>query len=367
MATRPHVKRNRARPARVDGLNPEDPGIGLLARAVAGQSSREILLVCCGDVPGVGEEARRLVLDLREHQDAHTRTLPPDADLTAEGPFEHALVWPRPHLGKDFSAWCLARGALALRPGGTLWCAARKAKGAESLADELGALMGEVDVVARDRGYRLLRARRTDSFDRARARALLDVEYAIEDPILVGLSLRSGPGVFSRRELDAGTRRLIEHAAARADAPRAVIDLGCGAGPLSLWAAVRWPAARVLAVDSNLRAVELARGNATRHGLHERVQVLASDGLPTGEVAERLGIRGAVDLALVNPPTHAEPEVLGRLAEDLRRWLAPGGVAMLVVSRPGRMTEQLRGTGAEVSPFEHPGYFVLEARWPVPG
>src|SRR5690606_14894981 len=134
---------------------------GLLAQAVAGVPSREILLVCCGDVPGVGPQACRLVLDLREHEGAATRTVPlqadpnadPNAELDAGGlaSFEHALVWPRAHLGKDFSAWCLARGALALRPGGTLWCAVRKAKGAQSLADELRALMGEVDVVARDR------------------------------------------------------------------------------------------------------------------------------------------------------------------------------------------------------------------------
>ncbi|MCX4247618.1 methyltransferase [Paraliomyxa miuraensis] len=355
----------------MDGLNPGDPGIGLLAGAVAGPPSREILLVCCGDVPSVGDGALRLVLDLRELQHARTRTLPPDANLEAEGPFAHALVWPRPHLGKDFSTWCLARGALALRPGGSLWCAVRKAKGADSLAERMVALMGEVDVVARDRGHRLLRSRRTEAMDPARARAWVEAEYVIEDPALPGLALRSGPGVFSRRELDAGTRVLIEHAERRAATPRGVIDLGCGVGPLSLWAGTRWPAAQVLAVDTNLRAVAMAQGNASRHGLAERVRVLPSDGLPRREEAEAMGLRTAVglavapDLALVNPPTHAEPEVLGRFAEDLRQWLAPGGVAMVVVNRPGRMTEQLRRAGAVVEPFEYPGYHVLEARWPA--
>lgn len=365
------MKRDRASAARVDGLNPDDPGMRLLARAVADEPAREILLVCCGDVPGVAAGAHRLVLDVREHEGAVARTLPPDAVLPPEGtePFGHAIVWPRPHLGKDFSAWCLARGALALRPGGTLWCAARKAKGAQSLADELGALMGEVDVVGRERGYRLLRARRTAALDEARARALVEATYVIEDPALPGLSLRSGPGVFSRRELDGGTRALLEHAAARAlEPPRAVIDLGCGVGPLALWAARRWPQARVLAVDSNLRAVALARENAARHGLEERVRVLASDGLPRGEEAERSpglpGLRGVVALALCNPPTHAEPEVLGRLAEDLRGWLARDGVAMLVVSRAGRMTEQLHRAGATVEAFAAGRYHVLEARWP---
>jgi len=348
--------RNRAGTAAVDGLNPDDPGIALLAAAVAGRPSREILLVCCGDVPGVGPEATRLVLDVRERAGAVARAV--GVDEEPRDGFGDAIVWPRPHLGKDFSAWCLARGALALRPGGTLWCAARKAKGAESLEGELRALLGAVEVVGRDKGYRLVRAQRTAAFDEARARAAVAARYAIEDPALPGLVLASAPGVFSRRELDGGTRQLLEHAAARASTPATVLDLGCGVWPLALWAATRWPTARVVAVDSNLRAVALARENAARHGLEGRVRVLASDGLP-GEVS---GIE-PFSLALVNPPTHAEPEVLGRLSEDLRRSLAPGGVAMLVVSRAGRMTEQLGRTGASVEAFTYPRFTVLEARW----
>lgn len=359
---------DRAGTARVDGLNPDDPGIALLARAIAGRPSREILLVCCGDVPGVGPEATRVVLDVREREDAITRVVDPSVELDAgldveqDDGFGDAIVWPRPHLGKDFSVWCLARGALALRPGGSLWCAARKAKGAESLEDELSAMMGELDVMARDKGYRLVRARRGPAFDEARARSHVAARYVIEDAALPGLVLVSAPGVFSRRELDGGTRQLLEHAAARAgEGPGAVLDLGCGVGPLALWAAKRWPSARVVAIDSNLRAVALARENAARHGLEGRVRVLASDGLQADVVARE----GLVpfSLALVNPPTHAEPEVLGRLAEDLRRALAPGGVAMLVVSRAGRMTEQLVRAGARVDAFEHPRFTVLEARW----
>ena len=100
----------------MDGLNPDDPGITLLARAVAGRPSREILLVCCGDVPGVGPEATRVVLDVREREGAIARVVDPHEQLSRT--FGDAIVWPRPHLGKDFSVWCLARGA----PTGTCRC-----------------------------------------------------------------------------------------------------------------------------------------------------------------------------------------------------------------------------------------------------
>ncbi len=352
-------------PARVDGLNPDDPGIALISRAVAELPAREILLVCCGDIPGVGPDATRLVLDVREHERAIARTVAMDhaLDGSSMSPVNDAIVWPRPHLGKDFSRWCLARGALSLREGGSLWCAARKAKGAQSLTDEVERLMGNVEVVSRARGYRLIRATKSAAFNAVHAQQVLAARYTIEDPALPGLSLRSAPGVFSRKELDGGTRQLIEHAAAHAQAPAVVLDLGCGFGPLSLWAATRWPDARVLAVDSNVIAVALTRDNAARHPLGERVTVIASDGLPAEPEHTIVGMRGAVDLALVNPPTHADPSTLGRWATDLRDWLRPGGAAMLVVSRAGRMTEQLTNSGARVQPHSYPRFTVLHATW----
>jgi len=357
--------RIRATTSPVDGLNPEDPGVQLLARAVRDVAAREILLVCSGDIPGVGREATRLVLDVRERVGSRAHAIPVTEPTEQAPRFGHAIVWPRSHLGKDFTHCCLAQGALALRPGGVLWCAVRKAKGAQSLSTEMAALMGEVDVVARHKGYRLLRARRTEAFDEARAREHLGAHYVIEDDVLPGLVLRSAPGVFSRQTLDAGTRQLIEHARALDLAPAAVVDLGCGVGPLSLWAAQRWPNARVLAVDSNLRAVALAAENAEHHGLSGRVEVVASDGMPPTSRGSLAVEAGAVELSLCNPPTHADPDTLARFARELREWLAPGGLSLWVVSRPGRMTQSLVGSGARVVPHAYPRYTVLEARWPA--
>lgn len=282
--------------------------------------------------------------------------------------FGHAIVWPRSHLGKDFTTWCLATGALALQEGGTLWCAVRKAKGAHSLTDEIGQMMGEVDVVGRNKGYRLLRARRGSRFDQVRARAHVDTHYVIEDEALLGVSLRSAPGVFSRKELDAGTRILIEHADRLTWAPRVVVDLGCGVGPLSLWAAQRWPHGRVLGVDSNLRAVALAQSNVQRHGLGERATMVVGDGMPPRSNPEIAHLAGNVELALVNPPTHADPQTLGRLIRELREWMAPTerSVVLLVVSRAGKMVELLSRAGAEIQTYVHPHYTILQARWKEP-
>ncbi|MCA9658889.1 MAG: methyltransferase, partial [Myxococcales bacterium] len=255
-----------------EGLNPDDPGIRLLADAVGELSPEEVALVCSGMLPGLGAGVTRLITDVRERSEIGERCVPfdfgADGAATIDERFAAAVVWPRAHLGKDFSLACLARGALLLRAGGRLLCAARKNKGGASLAEVMRELLGEVEVVRRDRGYALYVGICGEAgVDLAVARALLDVRYAIDEPLLGSPPLRATPGVFSRKHLDKGTRALLEHAAALADdgvlgEPRRVLDLCAGIGPLALWAAQRWPQAAIHAVESNLLAAACLRENA---------------------------------------------------------------------------------------------------------
>lgn len=345
----------------------DDPGVRLLAAAVRDLDPRELLLVHSGPLPGLRPGATRLILDVRERS-SDTTCVPATRGLPAalaEPRFAAAVVWPRAHLGKDFTESCLALGALALRPGGRLYCAVRKAKGGPSLAKTMTALCGDVEVLERDLGYFLYMAEKPAAFDAAAARAYLGVEYEIADPLLGPAPLLAVPGVFCRKHLDDGTRALLQELE-RQDVlgdrwPKQVLDLGAGVGPLGLWAARRWPEARVLAVDSNLLAASLIAENAARLGCAARVSVLASDGLPaTGPQ------RGHLDLALLNPPTHAEPEAFARLIEPLRAWLRPGAPAWFVVNRAPMLAQVLGRSGAEFSLHEVPGFTVVRASWPQP-
>ncbi|MBA3549326.1 MAG: methyltransferase [Nannocystis sp.] len=354
----------------------DDPGVRLLAAAVRDLDPRELLLVHSGPLPGLRPGATRLILDVRERSsdaicvpatryslgatNSGTSGLPA---ALAEPRFAAAVVWPRAHLGKDFSETCLALGALALRPGGRLYCAVRKNKGGPSLAKAMTALCGDVEVLERDLGYFLYMAEKPARFDVEAARAYLAVEYEIADPLLGPAPLLAVPGVFCRKHLDDGTRALLlelERQDVLGDRwPRQVLDLGAGVGPLGLWAARRWPEARVLAVESNLLAAELIAENAARFGCGPRVTVLASDGLPANGPQ-----RGHLDLALVNPPTHAEPEAFARLIEPLKTWLRPGAPAWFVVNRAERLGQVLGRSGAELVSHDVPGFTVVRASWP---
>jgi 16S rRNA G1207 methylase RsmC len=337
----------------------------MLGRALAHADPSGLLLVHCGDLPGIRPGATRLVLDCREVEGSPHRCVPLVEDSVEQGSMHQAAVWPRAHLGKDFQEACLARGALALRPGGELFCAVKKRRGADSLQRTLEDLTGHVEVMARGRGYRLFRSVRGERIDDALAERLLSRRYTIRDPLLGDLVLSSAPGVFSRRGLDKGTRCLLEHVCARVReaSPASVIDLCAGVGPLALWAARRFPEASVLAVDSSYLAMALLEENARAAGLDARVRTVIADGMP--DDPELRGAHGRAGLALVNPPTHAAPRDLSHLLGGLRAYLAPGAPAVIVVNRPHRVLRILGELGASVLSFGYEKFTVLEARFQV--
>ena len=79
------------------------------------------------------------------------------------------------------------------------------------------------------------------------------------------LRLTTDSGVFSRGELDAGTRILLNALPGRLSG--SVLDLGCGWGPVGICVAQENPDCRITFSDINLRALELARQNAQKYGV----------------------------------------------------------------------------------------------------
>lgn len=168
------------------------------------------------------------------------------------------------------------------------------------------------------------------------------------------LSFTTDSGVFSPDRLDPGTRLLLAAAPPLTSTERRVLDLGCGWGPIACIIALRSPAAGVLAVDVNERALGLTARNAEANGA-SNVIVAHSD---TVDPALRL------DRILCNPPIRIGKPALHEL---LARWLdrlAPGGRAHLVVQRhlgSDSLARWLTGRGYQVTRLvSKAGYRLLE-------
>ncbi len=136
------------------------------------------------------------------------------------------------------------------------------------------------------------------------------------------LRFTTDAGVFSRGELDAGTRLLLD--ALPENLSGEILDLGCGWGPIGISVKAVRPEASVTLADVNLRALALSRDNAKRNGIF--VECLESDGFSALE--GRL-----FDAVLTNPPIRAGKQVIYRLFADARDHLKAGGSLYLVIRK----------------------------------
>jgi release factor glutamine methyltransferase len=151
------------------------------------------------------------------------------------------------------------------------------------------------------------------------------------------------------------TEHLVEAAAARLEGrtDARLADVGTGSGCVAVALLRELPAARAHGLDRSADALAVARANAERHGVAERLELHAGDLLgPLRGHADW----GRLDAVVSNPPyvvrgdatlapdvaAHEPPEALyvdgddplavaARLAEEARGALAPGGLLALEV------------------------------------
>ncbi len=167
---------------------------------------------------------------------------------------------------------------------------------------------------------------------------------------------RTAAGVFSRGNVDRGTRLLLE--AVRPKDGERILDLGCGYGAVGIVLAARAPGAQVVLVDVNPRAVALAAENIRLNGV-TNAEARCGDGC-----APAAGT--AFDLVAFNPPIRAGRTVVLRLLREARAALRSGG-RLYLVARTSQGARTLARLMADlfdqVTEVERGGgYRVYEAR-----
>ena len=147
----------------------------------------------------------------------------------------------------------------------------------------------------------------------------VDCEYSYRG---VALSFRTDAGVFSKGEVDTGTRLLLE--ALPEEMSGDILDLGCGWGVIGISIARKWPGTRVTLADVNTRALDLSRENAKRN--RAKITCVESDGMAA--------LAGQVfDAVVTNPPIRAGKQVIYKMFADAADSLKPGGALYLVIRK----------------------------------
>ncbi|SDN77446.1 class I SAM-dependent methyltransferase [Bacillus sp. OK048] len=163
-------------------------------------------------------------------------------------------------------------------------------------------------------------------------------------------------GVFSKREVDFGSRLLIE-AFVLPDADGPVLDVGCGYGPIGLSIAKNYPERIVHMIDVNERALELAKANAEQNSINN-VHIYESDTLKNVHELNFAAI-------LSNPPIRAGKKTVHAILEQSHEHLETLGELWVVIQKkqgaPSAI-EKLKELFSTVETIDKSkGYFIIKA------
>jgi release factor glutamine methyltransferase len=213
------------------------------------------------------------------------------------------------------------------------------------------------------------------------------VAYLVGRKEFFSLEFEVGPAVLIPRP---DTETLVVEALrlAREVPEPSVLDIGTGSGAIPVAVAKRHSGAKVTATDVSPDALAVARRNAAKHGLGERVRFLA------GDLFEPIPTEERFDFILSNPPyipredipalpvgvRDYEPHlaldggpggyaVFDRLIDEATRHLKPGGYLIVEIGSPqeGHARQRIEAyPGYDLGPTikdgaGHPR--VLRARW----
>lgn len=180
------------------------------------------------------------------------------------------------------------------------------------------------------------------------------------DYTLRGRSFRfkSDNGVFSKNDIDFGSRLLIETFTLDEELEGDILDVGCGYGPIGLSIAASYPEKNIEMIDINSRAVELARENAELNRIRN-VEVHESDRLE-GVTSTQLSA------ILTNPPIRAGKSVVHAILTESFERLLPGGTLWVVIQKkqgaPSAMDKMENLFGNVEVAAKSKGYFILVSK-----
>ncbi|CEI81552.1 Ribosomal RNA large subunit methyltransferase G [Oceanobacillus oncorhynchi] len=167
----------------------------------------------------------------------------------------------------------------------------------------------------------------------------------------------SDVGVFSKSEVDFGSRVLIESfQEPEVDGP--ILDVGCGYGPIGLSLASDFSDRHIFMVDVNERAVELAQKNAEINKI-SNTTILQSD------LYQQLNEKTFASI-VTNPPIRAGKKVVHAIFEEAWGHLSNHGDLWAVIqkkqgapSAKGKLEEVFGNVEVVV---KKKGYFILRAK-----
>jgi len=172
------------------------------------------------------------------------------------------------------------------------------------------------------------------------------LQYIVGETDFHGLSIKVDPRVLIPRP---ETEQLVELAIqSLATPPSAVLELGTGSGAIALALAQHFPSARVTATDRDASALALARENAVRTGLENRISFTEANWFE--------GLAPATFNLIISNPPYLSADELKLIPEEVRAF-EPGHA---LVAADNGLADFVRIIAAAPSFLANDGLLVLE-------
>lgn len=168
---------------------------------------------------------------------------------------------------------------------------------------------------------------------------------------------KTDSGVFSRDNLDFGTRVMLEALDLDTLPEGDVLDLGAGYGPVGVIMGTELPERQIYGVDISERAIGLAKQNADTNRV-ENVHFNVSNAYESIEKRDFAVI-------LTNPPVRAGKETVHHFITEAIHYLKSGGEIYVVLQKkqgaPSAMKkmEEVYGNVEEIE--RRKGYWILRS------
>lgn len=138
-------------------------------------------------------------------------------------------------------------------------------------------------------------------------------------------SYTTDSGVFSKNQIDIGSKVLMT-TAETVDFPKGnLLDVGCGYGPIGLYLAKAFPDRQIDMIDINERAIALAKINAKENNI-SNVKIYASNLFEGVDNKQFAGI-------VSNPPIRAGKKVVHAILETAHDYLVEDGYLLIVIQK----------------------------------
>ncbi|MFE8703820.1 class I SAM-dependent methyltransferase [Cytobacillus sp. FJAT-54145] len=171
------------------------------------------------------------------------------------------------------------------------------------------------------------------------------------------LRFKTDSGVFSKNEVDFGSRLLIE-SFTLPEVQGDILDVGCGYGPIGLSIAKENSDRQVHMIDVNERAINLAKENAQLNNI-SNVSIYESDRF------EKVSQRSFAAI-LTNPPIRAGKKIVHDILEQSYEYLVEGGELWVVIQKkqgaPSAIDKLTEIYGEVETVEKKKGYFILKVK-----